>query len=232
MLRAGLLLLLTLALTSSPASAHVVNVSLAPWELNFATAIIRPIIVEALQNFTIPGVSEKHFSFSNIVLRDFNIQNITVSFDPPAIKLSMTDLTVYIPPTGFEVMDKVLFVNVHCHGHLTANITDMSLTIGVDPTKDASSKFFLAGASTVTSFGSLSISHKFDHTLCKIADKIIEDLIGNVDKKIREAILNDLPAVISKAVTTDGNAALAKGNYTIVWGPFLTASAFSFAIDE
>ena len=230
MLKIYAFLLAAIALCSTGASANLVNVSLAPWELDFAADIIRPLIVEALQNFTIPGETQEHFSFQPIHLERFNISNITFAFNPPAIQMNMQNLTVIIPSTGFELMDTIIF-KITCHGHFQASIDDLSLLIGVDPTKDASNKFFLTNVATKSSFGKLNIQHSMDHTICKIADKILEFFIGNLDQKITSAIINDLPSAISKSISTSGNAALAKGNYTIVWGPVLTPSLFSFGMN-
>jgi len=230
MLRIFAILLASIALCSTGASANLVNVSLAPWELDFAADIIRPIIVEALQNFTIPGETQEHFAFWPIHLQRFNISNITFGFYPPVIEMQLRNLTVIIPSTEFELMDRIIF-KITCHGHFSAIIDDLSLLIGVDPIRNTNNKFFLTKVTVKSSFGKLNIQHEMDHTLCRIADKILEFFIGNLDQKITSAIINDLPGVLSKAIATGGNAALDKGNYTIVWGPVLTPSLFSFGMN-
>eukprot|EP00757_Euglenozoa_sp_SAG-D1_P009161 gene9161-2983_t len=193
-----LLLVLLGLLGFSECQAKVTNITLQAWELNALAATVKPLIVDAARNMTIAGTQSKHFDYSSFKFSTFDIANITVAFAPPNIVLSISGIEIALPSVSFELKDHILGqedFTIHCHGHFSGHVDKTSISLGVSPT-EKNQKLYLDNAKATTHFGSLSVSHKMDHTICKIADKLA-GLLVDINKKIEDAIKDDLPKAIS-----------------------------------
>ena len=148
----------------------------------------------------IPGGSSKHFSYDAITFSTFDIGAIDFTFAAPnKVTFDIQNLNIVIPDTGFEVFDKILFIKVHCRGKFSAKVegTSIKVTLTLDQLNE---KLHVSAASADVNFGVLTISHRMDHFLCRVANSIIQLLIGNINDLITKFIREKLPADIGPIV--------------------------------
>jgi len=155
-----------------------------------------PQLVAAAKTVVIPGESTKHYSYDDIHISSFSIASAVASTPNNTLILRLNKISVSVPSTTFHVYDKILGIKISCHGELTASITNTNMSFSLK-ILDKNGKADIQAVVTSVQFGSVHVSHKF-HSVCKIVDDIVEIFIGDVNKKLEEAIKKDVPDAIQK----------------------------------
>lgn len=169
-----------------------------------------PVVVAAAQNLTIPGAQTSQFHYDTIRVASCSLNSSSVSFDKTSqnIVLTLTDLGLSIGNTNFEVIKSIKpFGHLHCSGHFSAAIThtDVAMQLRV-VNADGMPQVV---ATTSIDFGSVDVSHSMSHESCKIAEKIVEVFIGNINKKIESEVKSKIPGVVQNALNNEVNKLLA-----------------------
>lgn len=159
-----------------------------------------PQLVASAKKVVIHVPSDKHYSCDDIHISSFNIASAVASFTNNTVFLKLDKISVAIPSTTFHVFDKILGVKISCHGELTASIINTNMSFSVKILNQGGKAIVQAKVQYVH-FGSVKVSHKF-HSVCKIVDDIVEVFIGNVNKKLEDAIKKDVPDAIQKELNT------------------------------
>ena len=189
-----------------------------------------PIVLAAVRNLTIAGASKGDVSYGDIHITVATLASSAVSFTGPSaaannetIGLTLAGLSLSTGNTNFEVSKKIgPFGHIHCSGHFSAAIknTDVAVFLKVINANGLPQVV----ASTSIDFGSVDVSHKMEHESCKIAEKIIEVFIGNINKKIESEIKSKVPAVVQSALNTQVNKLLAGLGLVVDVTPDATAN--------
>ena len=196
------------------------------------TSTLLPVIIETVRKLVIPGESQKHFRFWDVHISEFNIESFAISFAAPdEVRVSLTGLSLQIPSTEFEVMDKILFVKLTCHGHFSAEMSGTNAVLSFPLKRGADGHFAIGQVSSQVTFGSLAIHEKMDHWLCRIGQDIIQIFIGSITDLIKKLIEKDAPAKIGELVQKVLDKALTKLNVNLVSNPVATANSISVTID-
>lgn len=194
-----------------------------------------PIVLAAAQTLTIPGAKTSDFHYDDIHVASCSLNSSSVSFDKTSqnVVLTLTDLGLSIGNTNFEVIKSIKpFGHLHCSGHFSAAIEHTDITVqlrvvNADGTPQIST-------TTSINFGSIDVSHSMSHESCKIAEKIVEIFIGNVNKKIESEVKSKVPGVVQKALNGAVNKLLAglglvvsvdshaQANFSLVGTPTIT----------
>jgi hypothetical protein len=190
-----------------------------------------PLINQYVQGLTIPGLSGSHFSFDAVVIQQFNIQSIGVTFAAPStIQLSLSDISFAIPHTSFDVFAKILFVHVKCSGDFWASMTGTSITFAMAASESSGSLVF-GDAQTSVVWGNLNVNHKFNSVVCKIGQDIIQVFIGSVNNIVKNTIEKDVPLKVAPILQNALDAAMAKLPLDFVSQPQVTSDSISLTVD-
>ncbi len=169
-----------------------------------------PVVVAAAQNLTISGAKTSDFHYDDIHVASCSLNSSSVSFDKASqnIVLTLTDLGLSIGNTNFEVIKSIKpFGHLHCSGHFSAAISKTDITVQLRVVN--ADGIPQIATTTSINFGSIDVSHGMSHESCKIAEKIVEVFIGNINKKIESEVKSKIPGVVQKALNGEVNKLLA-----------------------
>jgi hypothetical protein len=230
-----LALLLTTSLTCAfkvgPPAPATLEVSSSFFQK--VAAQIVPIINEYAKKIVIPGGQpDKHFKYDNIVLSQFDLGPIDFVFTAPdQVTVSLTSLSLAVPSTGFELMDKVLFIDLTCHGHFAVTSEKDSAQFSFKVIEQ-NGKLALDGSTdVVVNWGSFDFSVKMDHFLCKIGEDIINLFTGGVGNLIKKMVEKDIGPMLSKTLTKALQDAFDKLPVTVTANPQVSNGVLAISID-
>ena len=192
---AAALLLATTATASEPTATILIHETF----FHKLTESLLPVINTAARNLVIPGQTEKHFSFADIKLSEFDLGNLTITFaSPNKIMLGLRGLSLQVPQTHFDVYTRIIF-KISCGGYFDVSLSGTNIDIEVDVNEQNGRLQIVAVTPTVT-FGSLNVYHRFHSGLCRVGQDIIQLLLGNIDNLIRKLVEKDIAPLLGKAV--------------------------------
>jgi hypothetical protein len=211
-------------------------------------AAVVPLICEFARKLTIPKISKKHFDVEKIHISEFAIGSIGVDFVAPnVISVLLSDFSMAIPHTGFELKDHILSetrpeatiadatvkakdgFNLHCHGELWASVAHTSFTVRAT-VGEAGGRLTIPSASAKVHWGKLNIGHKLNHGLCKLTSKLV-DVFVNVNKIIEKLIKKKVGPVMSTAVKKALVDAATKIPFTLASAPVATSTSLAMTVD-
>jgi hypothetical protein len=192
---------------------------------------ILPVIIADAQNVTIPGESQKHFSFDTIRLSEFNIDSFTIGFSAPNnVVISLQGLSLQVPKTNFAIFDKILFVKLKCDGTFDVQMANTNIDVTFPLVMQDGKLAFGDGTATIT-FGTLNVNHDFPNFFCKIGQDIVQLFVGNIDNLIRSLVEKDISPVATKAINAAFQKLSAKLDFPILTAPVATSDSISITID-
>jgi hypothetical protein len=190
-----------------------------------------PLINQYVQGLVIPGESQKHFSFDNVVIQQFDIQSISITFtNPSTVSLALSQISFAIPQTHFDVFTKILFIKLSCSGNFWASMSGTTISLSM-AASESNGDLVFGDAQSSVSWGSLNINHDFPNFFCKIGQDIIQLFIGNINNLIKKTVENDIPAKIGPMVQAALDKALAKLPLDFVSQPQVTSDSISLTVD-
>jgi len=195
------------------------------------TNAVLPAIIAEARLISIPGKKEKHFSYGDVTLKEFNIGGVTISFEAPnVVVVKLTDLSLATPSTDFDLFAKVLFVHVSCRGTFDVALskTDVRIKFAFD---DNNGVLGITNIDAEVDFGNLDIHHAFHDLLCKIGQDIVQLFVGNIDNVIRNAVAKDISPIMTKVLTKAFTSLAARMRLPIVSAPVATSDSISFDVD-
>jgi hypothetical protein len=190
-----------------------------------------PLINQYVQGLVIPGQSASHFSFGNVVIQEFHINSISITFASPSdVTVSLSEISFSIPQTHFDVFAKILFVHVSCSGNFWASMSGTSIHLSMAASESNGNVVFGDAQSSVT-WGSLNINHEFPNFFCKLGQDIIQLFIGSINNLIKNTVEKDIPAKIGPMVQSALDKAMAKLPLDFVSQPVVTSQSISLTVD-
>lgn len=193
---------------------------------NRVLAQIAKIINDTGRSMVIPGGSEKQFGYDAIRFSEFSVRGITVhTAAPNKITVSVNGLTISIAKTNFWVK-----AVLKCKGYFTASIQGATVAVTLALSHDGQGHL-RSSTSVSTTIQKVSISHKFNSILCKVANAIVQLFIGNIDKKIASAIKDQMPKMLGPAVSRAVDGMFLKIPLYFTGTPTVVAEGFAVTVD-
>jgi len=154
-----------------------------------------PQVVAIAKNTVIPGANEKYYKYDDIHFSSFNIGSATNSLSNNELLLALNGISVHVPDTTFHGYYKWHHITtISCKGVMQVDVSNTNMVFSIAVHNQGGKPAIQAAVKSVQ-FGPISVSHKM-HGLCKVADKIIDPLVIDVNKKVKEAITSQVPAQI------------------------------------
>ena len=146
------------------------------------------------------------YDIKGFKIRGFKIRASTIKFvEGKGLSVTLGGLYFNLPTTNFEVKKYVWPTKVHCSGHFSGSLNDLSVVETVDITANSAGQ----PSATSTSAWDWGSGLKIDVGLvrvCKFIEHIAEWFIGNINNLLIAKIKEVLPKAMDSLIKTQLNA--------------------------
>lgn len=183
--------------------------------LNNILDFFLPQLEEQVNDITIPPMSGKadglSYTINEAHVTDFTVGDAEFTFEhlfEPQLILSIDDITLRLPRTGFRVSKKILGIDLHCSGHFSGSLdaTTVSMSLNFTSTKEGQPQLT---TDADWSFGPLQVSVTMDHAQCEVISDVVQWFVGNIDDQLANELKQEIPSLVEELIETSGNDALA-----------------------
>ena len=187
-----------------------------------------PLLNSLALTQVVPGEKFKHFSYQDLYLSSFNLGGATMSpVAPNKIVMNVVNLSLAVPQTGFG-----LFLGpAKCTGHFWMSMTDATLSITVDLSTNPEGHLSFNFVSAKSTYGSLNVKHDLNGVVCSIGQDILQLFLGNIDKRIKELIMNKLPNMMGPKLASATTTELSEIPLKFIGQPVVSSSAIVATVD-
>ncbi|RNF27226.1 ESAG-like protein [Trypanosoma conorhini] len=216
---------------ASPRSPlHVANITLAAEEAFFTNTIplALPLVQRLVLNLTIPPQQTDKFDVAAIHFTEFGLGGASFAMrSPNQLALSLRDMNVTIPDTAFVIKAGLLT----CDGEVRAfaDVTGAELSVKVSRLSNGTLR--LKTAANTIEWGNLQIKHKLVGSVCNGIEKLIEIILGDLDRAIGNALKKQLPDTVGTLVEEKANDFFDSLPVTFVEDPSISAERMMLAMN-
>ena len=145
------------------------------------------------------------YDIKGFKIRGFKIGASTIKFiEGKGLAVTLGGLYFNLPTTNFEVKKYIFPTKVHCSGHFSGSLNDLSVSETIDITANSAGQPSATGTSTWNWGSGLKVDVGLVR-VCKFIENIAEWFIGNINNLLIKNIKEVLPKALDGLINTNLN---------------------------